>query len=64
VYEPLALPIVSSSPATRPGPLGQMPRSWQPGYGLTRVRARTAMALRWLADHLDASGHRGHPRTV
>jgi hypothetical protein len=29
-----------------------------------RTRAHTAMALRWLADHLDASGQRGRPHTV
>jgi hypothetical protein len=29
-----------------------------------RTRARSAMALRWLADHLDASTHRGRPRAV
>jgi hypothetical protein len=64
MYDLLAVPIVvqltrdearSARPdapivATRPRP--------------HRARARTAMALRWLADHLDASGHRGHPRTV
>jgi hypothetical protein len=29
-----------------------------------RTRANTAIALRWLADHLDASGSQGSPRTA
>jgi len=64
MYELLALPIVVQ--LTRDEVRSALPHApvMVTQQRPHRTRTRAAMALRGLADHLDASGSRARPRTV